>query len=87
MMDGWEVLFRDEEELINLFIQEEMNEMARHELTQEERRRGGQNRAKLPDFSEHCKNAYQMLQIKRPGVALYIYRQKIAPYMADKENK
>ncbi len=32
----------------------------------------------------HQENAYQMLQLKRPDVALYIYRQRILPRYQDK---
>ncbi len=44
-------------------------------------------RAAMPGFPEHCEDAYEMLKFKRPDAALYILRQKIAPYMAAKQAK
>jgi hypothetical protein len=38
----------------------------------------------MADFGAHCENAYEALKWKRPDAALYILRQKIAPYMAAK---
>ena len=61
--------------------------MPRHQFTKEERSKGGKARAAMPDFSEHCENAYEALKWKRPDAALYILRQKIAPYMAAKQQR
>jgi len=58
--------------------------MSRHVFTKEECSRGGITRSQMPDFPEHCENAYEILKWKRPDAALYILRQRVAPYMAAK---
>ncbi len=55
-----------------------------HRFTHDEAVAAGKKRAAMPGFSEHCENAYESLKWKRPDAALYILRQKIAPYMAAK---
>lgn len=57
----------------------------RHVFTQEERLRGGQNRMKREDAQQHQEHAYQMLQLKNPGVAMWIYEQKVKPHMQRKQ--
>lgn len=57
----------------------------RHQLTHEDRVKGGKKRAAMPDFPEHQREAFQVLQVKRPDAAMWVYRQKILPYMRKKE--
>jgi hypothetical protein len=53
--------------------------MERHQFTPEERRRGGKRRQQRQDAREHQRYAYQMLQLRKPGVAMFIYEQIIKP--------
>lgn len=61
-----------------------------HQLTPEDRRKGGLHRVYdskgnyRDDFIEMCEYGYFCLQIMKPGVAMFIYRQKIIPHMQRK---
>lgn len=56
-------------------------DILRHQLTREERSKGGKTRSQQESFPTHCENAYQMLLIKRPDVAKSIYKYRVKPYM------
>ncbi len=51
----------------------------RHRFTKEEARRGGKRRQQLPNAHQHQQMAYETLKWRKPGVALWIYEQRIKP--------
>jgi hypothetical protein len=57
----------------------------RHQFTPQERSKGGKTRAAQESFTEMCEYGYQMLQLKNPYAAMWIYEQKVKPHMQRKQ--
>lgn len=57
-----------------------------HTFTREERKKGGQNRQKLPDAQQHQERAFESLKAKRPDCWRWIYKHRVRPYMEGKSN-
>ena len=57
----------------------------RHQFTDAQRKLGGQRRQQRPDAQQHQEYAYYMLQLRKPGVAMWIYQTRVRPHMQRKQ--